>query len=141
MATHAAPTEQRSLAELLRDLSRETNDLFRKEVQLAKAEMTEKANKVGSDVGTLAFGGALAFAGGLALLYAAISGLTALFAQFLPLGVAVWLAPLLIGGVLAFLGHARIRRALDDLQREGLAPRRTTQTLQENKEWLQAKMS
>ena len=136
----ALAASERSLGELLRELSVETNRLFRQEVALAKTEMSEKAAHVGSNVGKIAMGGAFALVGGLALLYAVISGLTALFAQFMPLGVAVWLAPLLVGGALAFFGYGRIKSGLDALKSESLAPQRTTQTIQENKEWLQAKI-
>jgi hypothetical protein len=136
----ALAASERTLGELLRELSFETNQLFRQEVELAKTEMSEKAAHVGSNVGKIALGGAFALVGGLALLYAAISGLTALFAQFMPLGVAVWLAPLLIGGALAFFGYQRINAGIHSLKTESLAPKRTTQTIQENKEWLKAKI-
>lgn len=133
-------TQDRSLGDLLRDLSAETGDLLRNEVELAKAEISEKAARVGTDVGAVALGGAMAFAGGLALLFAAITGLTALLDTFLPLGVAVWLAPLIVGAVLVFLGYGRIKTALGDLRNISLAPRQTTRTLQENKQWLKSKI-
>lgn len=133
-------TQDRSLGDLLRDLSSETGDLLRKEVELAKAEISEKAARVGKDMGAVALGGAMAFAGGLALLYAAISGLTAILDTFLPLGVAIWLAPLIVGGVLVFIGYGRITAAIADLKATELAPRQTTQSLQENKQWLKAKI-
>ena len=136
----ASATQERSLGELIRDLSTETGDLLRKEVELAKAEMSEKATRVGSDVGKIALGGAMAFAGGLALLLAAVYGLTALLDTFLPLGVAVWLAPLIVGAVLVFLGYGRIKAATVDLKNMSLSPRQTTQSLQENKQWLKAKI-
>ena len=136
----ASLTQERSLGELLRDLSTETGDLLRKEVELAKTEMTEKAARVGKDVGAIALGGGRALVGSLALLYAAIAGLTAVLDTFLPLGVAIWLAPLIIGGGLVFLGYGRITTALSDLKSTSLAPRQTTQSLQENKQWLKAKI-
>jgi hypothetical protein len=135
-----AVAQERSLGELLKDLSLETGELFRKEVQLAKAEMSDKVARVGTGVGRVAMGGALAFAGALVLLYAVVTGLTALFAQFLPLGVAVWLAPLVLGGALAFFGWSRMQSALGDLKGESLAPRHTVETLEENKQWLKAKI-
>jgi hypothetical protein len=136
----ALAASERSLGELLRELSHETSQLFRKEVELAQAEMSQKAARVGGNVGRIALGGGVALAGGLALLYAAISALTALFAQFMPLGVAVWLAPLLVGGALLFFGYSRIKGALGELKDESLVPTRTTKTLQENKEWLKARI-
>ena len=136
----AGTTQDRSLGDLLRDLSTETSELFRKEVELAKTEMTEKAARVGSDVGAIAVGGGMALAGSLALAYAAIMGLTALLDTFLPLGVAVWLAPLVVGGALVMLGLGRIKKAVADLKETSFAPRHTTQSLQENKQWLKAKI-
>lgn len=136
----AVATQDRSLGDLLRELSGETGDLLRKEVELAKAEFSEKATRVAADVGAIALGGAMAFAGGLALLLAAIYGLTALLDTFLPLGVAVWLAPLTVGAVLVFMGYGRIKTAIGDLKSASLAPRQTTQSLQENKQWLKAKI-
>ena len=136
----ASATQDRSLGDLLRDLSSETGDLLRKEVELAKAELSEKAARVGTDVGAVALGGAMALAGGLALLFAAITGLTALLDTFLPLGVAVWLAPLIVGGVLVLLGYGRVKTAIADLKTMSFAPRQTTQSLQENKQWLKTKI-
>jgi hypothetical protein len=136
----AFAAQERSLGDLLRDLSSETGDLLRKEVELAKAELSEKASRVGADVGAIALGGGMAFAGGLALLFAAITGLTALLDTFLPLGVAVWLAPLIVGGTLLFMGYGRIKTALADLKNTSLTPRQTTQSLQENKQWLKSKI-
>ena len=130
----------RSLGELLKELSSESGELLRKEVELAKTEFTEKATRVGGDVGAIALGGGMALAGGLALMLAAVYGLTALLDTFLPLGVAVWLAPLIVGAILVFMGYGRIKTALDDLKSTSLAPRQTTQSLQENKQWLKAKI-
>jgi hypothetical protein len=135
-----ASQQERSLGELLRDLSTETGDLLRKEVELAKTEMSEKASRVGGNVGAIAIGGGMAFAGGLALMLAAVYGLTALLDTFLPLGVAVWLAPLIVGGFLVMMGYGRIKTALADLKNTSLVPRQTTQSLQENKQWLKARI-
>jgi hypothetical protein len=133
-------TQDRSLGELLKELSSESGELLRKEVELAKTEFSEKASRVGADVGAIALGGGMALAGGLALMLAAVYGLTALLDTFLPLGVAVWLAPLIVGAILVFMGYGRIKTALDDLKNTSLAPRQTTQSLQENKQWLKAKI-
>ena len=133
-------SQERSLGELLKELSSETSDLLRKEVELAKTEFSEKASRVGTDVAAIAMGGAMALAGGLALMLAAVYGLTALLDTFLPLGVAVWLAPLIVGGILVLVGYGRIKTAVADLKNTSLAPRQTTQSLQENKQWLKAKI-
>ena len=46
----------RSIAELFSELSRETTALLRQEVRLARAEMTQKASRVGKNVGFLVIG-------------------------------------------------------------------------------------
>lgn len=132
--------DERSLGQLLKELSGETSTLLRQEVELAKTEMSEKASRVGTNLGSLAVGGAVAFLGALALLAAVISGLTSLFDQFMDLEVAVWLAPLLVGIALAAVGYGLVKKALETLKHESLAPRRTTESLQENKEWLKSKV-
>ena len=132
--------EQRSLGQILKELSSETSTLLRQEVDLAKTEMSEKASRVGSNLGSVAVGGAVTFLGALALLYAVVAGLTSLFDQFMDLEVAVWLAPLIVGIALAAVGYGLIKKALETLKHESLTPQRTTESLQENKEWLKAKM-
>jgi xanthine/uracil permease len=132
--------EERSIGQLLKELRDETTTLLRQEVDLAKTEMSEKALRTGRNLGSLAMGGGVAFLGALALLAAVIYGLTSVFNQFMSVGVAVWLAPLIVGLVLAAIGYSLVQKALATLRQESLTPQRTTQTLQENKEWLKARM-
>lgn len=136
-----AVQEERSIGQLLKELRDETTTLLRQEVDLAKTEMSEKASRFGTNVGALAMGGAVLFLGALALLAAVIYGLTSLLDQFMSVGVAIWLAPLLVGLVLAGIGYSLTKKALDTLRQESLTPTKTTQSLQENKEWLKSKMS
>jgi drug/metabolite transporter (DMT)-like permease len=135
-----AVAEERSLGQILRELRDESSALLRKEVELAKTEMSEKASRVGTNVGALAVGGGVAFAGALALLAAVVFGLTSLLSKFMSPGVAVWLAPLLVGLVLAFIGYGMINKAVDALKRERIAPTQTTESLKENTEWLKERM-
>ncbi len=135
-----AARDDRSLGQILKELRDETSVLLRQEVQLAKTELTENVSRAGKDAGAIAVGGAVAFLGALALLAFAIRGLSTLMAKFLDPDIAVWLAPLLIGLVLAGVGYSMIKKALTDLKQNSLAPTRTTQSLKENKEWLQAKI-
>jgi hypothetical protein len=133
--------DDRSLGQLLKELTSETTTLLKQEVNLAKTEMSEKASRVGTNLGSLAVGGGVALLGALALLAAAIYGLTSILDQFMSLGVAVWLAPLIIGLILAAVGYSLVNKALETLKRESLTPQKTTESLQENKEWLKQKIS
>ena len=132
--------DDRSLGQILRDLRDETSTLLRQEVDLAKTEMSEKAATVGSNLGSVAVGGAVAFAGALTLLAALTLGLISLMSEFMSRDVAMWLAPLLVGLVLAAVGYSLMKKALAALKQEGIAPKKTTQSLKENKEWLTSKM-
>jgi xanthine/uracil permease len=135
-----AVREERSIGQLLKELRDETTTLLRQEVDLAKTEMSEKASRLGTNLGSLALGGGVALLGALALLAAVIYGLTSILNQFMSVGVAIWLAPLLVGLVLAAIGYSLVQKALATLRQESLTPRKTTETLQENKEWLKARM-
>ena len=119
--------DERSLGELFTELAQETSTLVRQEVQLAKTEMSQKATRVGKDVGFLAAGGAVAYAGLLAI----IAGIIVLLGQVIPM----WLSALLIGLVVAGVGYFLVRRGLDALKQEDLAPRQTIETLKEDGQW------
>jgi len=120
--------DNRSLGELFSELAQETSTLVRQEVDLAKTEMSQKASRVGKDVGFLAAGGALAYAGLLAILAAVIVVLD----TFLPL----WLAALLVGLVVVTVGYFLVKKGLDALKREDVAPRQTIETLKEDGQWI-----
>src|SRR5215207_1854470 len=119
--------DERSLGELFAELARDTSTLVRHEVQLAKTEMSQKASRVGKDVGFLAAGGAVAYAGLLAVL----AGIIVLLGQVIPM----WLSALLVGVVVAGVGYFLVRRGLDALKREDPAPRQTIETLKEDQQW------
>jgi hypothetical protein len=119
--------DDRSLGELFSELAQETTTLVRKEVQLAKTEMTQKATRVGKDVGFLAAGGAVAYAGLLAVL----AGIIVLLGQVIPM----WVSALLVGLVVAGVGYFLVRKGLDALKREELAPTQTIETLKEDGRW------
>jgi len=120
--------DERSLGELLGDLARESSTLVRQEITLARTELAEKGAEVGKDVGRLAVGGAVAYAGFLAIIAAVIIGLAAL-------GVAWWLAALIVGLVVAGIGYALVQQGLTALKSVDLGPRQTMQSLQEDAQW------
>ena len=119
--------DDRSLGELFSELAQETTTLVRQEVNLATTEMTQKASRAGRHIGVLAAGGAVAYAGLLAIL----AGIIALLNAMMPL----WVAALLVGIVVAIVGYVLVRRALDALKREDFAPRETIETLKEDQRW------
>lgn len=141
MAVPGERKDDRSIGQLLKELTQESSTLLKQEVDLAKTEMSEKASRVGTNLGEVAVGGAVALLGAIGLLLFAIFGLTSLLSKFMSPGIAVWLAPLIVGGILAAVGYSMIKKALATLKHESITPKRTTQSLQENKEWLKQKIS
>jgi hypothetical protein len=125
--------DERSLGELFSDLARETSTLVRQEVQLAKNEMTQKATAVGKDVGFLAVGGAVAYAGLLALIATLIIVLGTI-------GLPWWLASLIVGVVVAGIGYFLVQKGLNALKHESMAPQQTIQTLKEDRQWAKEQM-
>ncbi len=123
--------DDRSLGELFGDLAGQTGALVREEVALAKAELTQTATQAGKDIGVLVIGGAVAYAGLLALLAAAILAL----ATVLP----AWLAALIVGLVVAGVGALLLQRGRAALARTDLAPRQTLATLAADVETVKGK--
>lgn len=121
------PKQERSLGELLGDLTREITTLVRQEMALAKAEMSQKAAKVGKDVGFIAAGGLVAYAGLLALVAALILGLWTL-------GLPAWAAALLVGLFVTAGGGLLVWNGLNALKHEDLAPRQTLESIESVKE-------
>jgi uncharacterized membrane protein YqjE len=123
----------RSIAELITRLSRETVTLVRKEVQLAKAEMSQKASRVGKNVGFLVVGGVVAYTGLLALVAAVI--------LVLGLVIPYWLSAAIVGFVIAAIGTILVVKGANTLRQEDPTLRETVETLQEDREWLKDQTS
>jgi hypothetical protein len=119
---------QLPMGELVKQLAEETSTLVRQEIELARAEVTQKGKRAGLGLGEL--GGA-----GIVALYA-VGALTACLIAALALFVPVWLAALIvavvygiIAGVLAMIG----RRQLQQSNPTNLE--RTERTIKEDVEW------
>ena len=118
----------RSVGELLRELSQQTATLVRQELELAKAELTEKGKQVGRGAGLLSGAGAVALV--------AFGALTACFIALLATAMATWLAALIvavvyaaIAGVLALVGKRQLEQATPP------APEQTIETVKEDVQW------
>jgi len=133
-------TDDRSLADLIRELRDEATVLLRQEVAMAKTEMGEKASMVVRNVGTLVVGGAVALIALIFLLLAVTGGL-ALMLMSTDLDLhAIWIAPLIVGLIIAGFAGAMIAKAKQTLENASLVPHKTIETLKENKQWAQTKV-
>jgi Putative Actinobacterial Holin-X, holin superfamily III len=127
--------DERSLAELSRDLANQTSALAQKEIELAKAELAIKGKRLGVGVG--AFGAA-----GLVGLYA-LGALTAAAILALAIILDAWLAALIVGvgygaiaGVLALTGKQKVEEASPPMPEQAIEStkadvRQTTQRAKE----------
>jgi len=113
----------RSVPELFGDLVNQLSTLFRKEVQLARAEMGEKVGEMSSAIPGLAAGGALLF-GALIMLLTAFAALLSRLLD-LPPGWGFVLSALVAG----VLGYVLLRAGLSKLKVSNLVPERTAHQL------------
>jgi uncharacterized membrane protein YqjE len=120
--------DDRSIGELLAQISQETAELVRREVRLAEVEMTQKAYRAGKNAGFVVAGGALAYAG----LLAVVAGIIILFGRTR----RPWFSAFLVGLSVAGVGSLLALKGLEALRQEGVAPQETVETLEENREWL-----
>ena len=123
----------RPVAALLSDLASETGQLVQQELALFKAEMQEKLGRLGQGAGALAAGGLIAFSGWLALVAAAILGLSYVLAP--------WLAALIVGLVVIALGAGLLLFGKSRLDADALVPRRTLNSLREDEAWIREQIS
>jgi hypothetical protein len=117
-----------SLGDLLKQLSEQTTTLVRQEIDLAKAEVTQKGKQAGVGAGLLT---AAAVVG-----LVAVGALTAMFIALLDTAMATWLAALIVtvvygatAGVLAVVGRSRLKVATP------VMPEQTVETVKEDVEW------
>lgn len=136
-ATAGSPSPPRSSAArgdsvggLLSDLWRHSTTLVQGEVDLAKAEMSEKLTQVMVSIGAIAVGGAVLFGGFIVLLMACVNALIPL----LPPDISAWAAPAIVGLVVIVIGFVMVTAGLKALQAHNLAPKRTVESLRKDKE-------
>lgn len=118
--------EERSLGELFGQLSQDLSLLFRQEIQLARAELSEKISGLTTNLVSVLAGGFVAYVGALAIVAALILFL------FEVVGISPWVSALLVGAVFAFGGYLMLSKGLKELKRVDLAPRRTVENLKED---------
>lgn len=125
-----AAENNRTLIGLFMDLWRETSTLVHDEVELARAEVSEKVSQVGTGLAVVATAAAVLFAGFLMLLFAAVNAL----ALSLPEESAPWLAPLSVGVAVVIIGFIALAMGRAELKARNLKPERTLQSLRDDRE-------
>ena len=130
MTAHETPEElrERPLGDLVKQLAGQTSTLVRQEIELAKAEMSRKAEIAGKGAGMLS--------GAAVVGLLAAGALTAFVILLLSEAMDAWLAALIVAvvlgavaAVLALTGRNRIRTATPPV------PEQTVETVKEDVEW------
>jgi hypothetical protein len=121
--------KDQSVGELVKQLSEQSSALARKEVELAKLEVTEKAKRTG--IGAGMFGGAGLFG------VAAFGAITACFILALNLVLAGWASALIVAGayavvagLLALTGKSNVQKGTPP------APQQAVETTKEDVAWV-----
>ena len=125
--------ESRGIGDLLGDLGRQVSTLVRKEIDLARVEVTSSVGRATRGAAMAGVGGALLYAGVLALLAAGIFGL-------IEAGLDAWLAALVVAIVALVIGGAVLMSGIKQVQATSLAPTQTAETIQENVEFVKETM-
>jgi uncharacterized membrane protein YqjE len=119
---------ERPTADLLKELSDHTTTLVKQEIDLAKAELSEKAKKAGQGAGM--FGGAGLFG------VFAFAALTTCIIAALESPLNLWLAALIVAvvyaavaGVLALQGRNKVKEVGPPV------PEQTTESVKEDVQW------
>ena len=119
---------ERSTGDLLKELSNQTTTLVKQEIDLAKAELSEKGKKAGKGAGM--FGGAGLFG------VFAFAALTTCIIAALESPLNLWLAALIVAvvyaavaGVLALQGRNKVKEAVPPV------PEQATESVKEDVQW------
>ena len=110
-----------SVPELLGSALGQVSTLFRKEIQLARAEMGEKFGQAAGAIVPIAAGAAVLLGVLILLLFALASLLVRLF------DLATGWAQLIVAVVFALVGYLLVRSGLSTLKTSNLVPERTAE--------------
>ena len=123
----------RSLGELLKQLSEQTTRLVHQELELAKAELTEKGRQAGAGAGLFGAAGALGLA--------ALGAVTACFVLALDAVMPAWLAALLVAVVYGMIALVVVKQGQAKLKAAGRpVPTQTIETVKEDLAWAKTQM-
>jgi hypothetical protein len=127
------PSSAESTADLLHRLIDDLSTLVRKELALAKAEITHSVAEAKTGLSSVAAGGAVLYAGLLALIAAAILGLT----EVMP----AWGAALIVGAVVAIVGYTMLKSGRQRLRAANFKPEQTQESLRKDKHMFERRPS
>ncbi|HVU35910.1 MAG TPA: phage holin family protein [Opitutaceae bacterium] len=130
-----------SLSSLIRNLRDETTTLMRQEIDLAKAELKDNTAHLASHAVQIAIGAFVGYAGAIVILVGIGLLVSSIFVRLgMQQDMAVWLALVIVGVVVALIGGGMAMRAKKAIAAEDIAPRQTGRTLRADKQWVENKL-
>src|ERR687895_1048449 len=111
--------DDRSVGELVNQLSQQTSTLIRQELRLAQTELQEKGKRMGIGAGMFGGAGIVVLYGVGALVAAAIIGIGTLLEPWIA-AVIVGLALLAVAGILALVGRKQVERGTPPLPQQAI---------------------
>jgi Flp pilus assembly protein TadB len=125
---------ERPIGEVAKNLTSDLSLLVRQELDLAKAEMAQKARTAGPGVGML---------GGAAIVGLCAAGaVTAFLVLVLSLFLPEWAAAVIVGAVLAAVALVLVRQGKERVAEAGKqVPEQTIETVKEDMEWAKTRAS
>lgn len=136
MATpeNSHPGRDESMGELFKRLSDQTSVLIRQEVELAKAELSEKGKQAGAGAGLLGAGALLGIFGLAVLTAALVIGLAGVMED--------WVAAVIVGVIyLAAAAFAGLRGRDKVREAAPVLPEETVETVKEDVQWAKTQAS
>ena len=118
------PPGERPLGELLSDLTSKLQELVRKEIELARAEIKQEVDKAVKGVAAFAVAGVIGLLAAIALVFAAAWGLS----ELVPEGVAF----LIVGVVLLAVAGGLFMAGKKKVAEVSPVPERTMETVKED---------
>ncbi|GAA4661881.1 phage holin family protein [Amycolatopsis dongchuanensis] len=112
--------EDRSIAQLIQDLSEQMRRLVRDELRLATEELKQKGRHAGLGAGLAGFAGITAFFGAAVLIAAAVLGL-ALVLPGWAAAVIIGGALLVVAGIAGLVGTRQLKAAVPPIPEEAAA--------------------
>ena len=131
---YAERVQERPMGTLFGDLAREATTLVQQEIELAKAELAEKAETMQRAGMSVAAGGAVLYAGFLTLLLAVVAGLDGILDRWMDTN---WLSPLVVGLIVAAAGLVMLKGGQKTMRRDAIVPHRTLRSLRRDLDTVQ----
>jgi len=130
--TNLPERDDRSISELTKELLRDVSELVRRELDLAKSELTEKVRQLASGIGLAA--------AGAVLLLVALGALTATAIISLSTAMDTWLAALIVTIVVGVAGTIVVLMGVRVLRRGAPpVPDQTVESVKEDIAWVKTR--